>query len=214
MAAYFLLLLNQQRGSVRSVHVRELLDRFPAAAVIVGVTSFAYHASYTWVFQFFDFVGMYVFLGLPITINLLTAGHFNGVLKRRFVGGLSAPLAFYYGYVVFFSIVTLVCKQLDIKFQAVTFGSMLVILVQFIALARNPRLQHVQTPLLGAFVCFVLALACQILDQNGTWCNPTSVIQGHSFWHFFCSMALVYIWRIHYLVARATTVVGDDGSSD
>jgi hypothetical protein len=57
LAAVMLLVLNRQRDHVRSLHVRELLDRFPAAAVIVGLTSFAYHASYTWFWQFFDFVG-------------------------------------------------------------------------------------------------------------------------------------------------------------
>jgi hypothetical protein len=37
--------------------------------------------------------------------------------------------------------------------------------------------------------------------------SQTSAIQGHSFWHFFAAMALVYIWRIHYLVARASTTI-------
>jgi hypothetical protein len=114
---------------------------------------------------------MYVFLGLPVTINLLTVGVFNPYLKRRYLG-LSAPLAFYYGLVLFFSAATLVCKHFDIKFQMVTFGLMVVLLGQFIHLASQQRFKHVTTPLLGAGTSFFLALVCQITDQNGTWCTP------------------------------------------
>lgn len=51
--------------------------RAPHTALAVGSTSFAYHASYTWFFQWFDFVGMYVFLCLPLAINLEVLGVFS-----------------------------------------------------------------------------------------------------------------------------------------
>jgi hypothetical protein len=193
-------------GVIRSSHMRELLDLFPIAAVIVGVTSFAYHASYTWFFQFWDFVGMYVFLGLPITINLLTIGAFNRYLKRRVFGVLSAPLAFYIVYVVLFSASVIVFKHFNIKFQMVTLSQMLLVAFQFVQLARDEQFRHVATPVFAAFVCFVLAVASNLLDQNGTWCDPTSWLQGHSVWHFWAAMALVYIWRVHYLISRAISV--------
>jgi hypothetical protein len=198
-------LLSTIGGSIRSNHTRELLDLFPAAAIVVGVTSFAYHASYTWFFQFWDFVGMYVFLGLPITINLLTAGFFNRHLKRRILS-LSVPVAFYLAYVILFSASVIVFKALNIKFQMVTLSQMIVVAAQFVYFASSEQFRHVLTPVVGAFVCFVLAIASNLLDQNGTWCDPHSIIQGHSVWHFWAAMALVYIWRVHYLIARVLTV--------
>ena len=39
------------------------------AAIICGLCSFSYHASYTKFFQFFDYLGMYVYIAVPITLN-------------------------------------------------------------------------------------------------------------------------------------------------
>lgn len=41
------------------------------ASIMVGLTSFAYHASYTAQGQFLDFVGMYMFAVIPIVSDLL-----------------------------------------------------------------------------------------------------------------------------------------------
>jgi hypothetical protein len=40
---------------------RRDLALFGPASIAVGVFSGAYHASYTWMLQFFDFVGMFLF---------------------------------------------------------------------------------------------------------------------------------------------------------
>lgn len=47
-----------------------LLAWFPTATFLVGFSSFCYHASYTLVFQYFDFFGMYVYLVLAVELSL------------------------------------------------------------------------------------------------------------------------------------------------
>ena len=45
------------------------------ASIVVGVLSFMFHASYTAVFQFGDFFGMYVFGVIPLTFNMRRLGY-------------------------------------------------------------------------------------------------------------------------------------------
>ena len=47
------------------------LRLFGPSALFLGATSFLYHASYTFFFQFWDFVGMFAFASLPIVINMV-----------------------------------------------------------------------------------------------------------------------------------------------
>ena len=42
---------------------------FGPASIVVGVFSLVYHASYTFFFQFFDFIGMFVFCFVLIVLN-------------------------------------------------------------------------------------------------------------------------------------------------
>ena len=69
------------------------LAMFGPASFITGLFSFAYHASYTFFLQFFDFVGMFVFALLVVTLNLRRAG----LLSAR------RQLLFYLGSVTLFS---------------------------------------------------------------------------------------------------------------
>lgn len=55
--------LSSIRGGEKS-----FLRWFPWAAISVGITSFAYHASYTLFFQYADFLGMFSYLCVPITL--------------------------------------------------------------------------------------------------------------------------------------------------
>lgn len=46
------------------------MNLFGPASIITGVSSFAFHASYTYVFQIFDYFGMFCFVYLAIVVNL------------------------------------------------------------------------------------------------------------------------------------------------
>lgn len=91
----------------------------------------------------------------------------------------------------------------NIKFQLIVLVLIIVALVQFVTLLRDPSLAHARAPLGGALVSLGVAGACSASDQMGIWCEPTSWLQGHAVWHCAASLAMVYLWRTHYLIARS-----------
>ena len=72
---------------------RPELRLFGPASVAVGICSGVYHASYSFMLQFLDFVGMFLFCFLVLTLNALRLGWIGR--ERR--------LAFYLGGTAFMS---------------------------------------------------------------------------------------------------------------
>jgi len=56
----------RQARKVRS----RTLAMFGPASIWTGVSSFAFHASYTYVFQIFDYFGMFCFVNLALVVNM------------------------------------------------------------------------------------------------------------------------------------------------
>ena len=65
------------------------LAPFGPASIAVGVFSFVYHASYTWMLQFFDFVGMFLFCFCVLALN---ARRLGWISPRRYPPGAVADL--------------------------------------------------------------------------------------------------------------------------
>ncbi len=53
------------------------LGLFGPASIVTGVSSFTFHASYTYVFQVFDYFGMFCFVYLAMVVNLRRGGYIN-----------------------------------------------------------------------------------------------------------------------------------------
>jgi len=62
------------------------LSMFGPASIMTGVTSLLYHASYTWFFQVFDFVGMFCFLFVIISLNSRRLGWILPQYVHKFAG--------------------------------------------------------------------------------------------------------------------------------
>ena len=70
----------------------DLRRMFGPITLFLGAASFLYHASYTWFFQFFDFVGMFLVIILMITLNLRRLDWIHpGNQNRVFWGGCASP---------------------------------------------------------------------------------------------------------------------------
>lgn len=159
------------------------LAMFGPASFITGLFSFAYHASYTFFLQFFDFVGMFVFALLVVTVNLRRSGALSA---RR-------QVLFYLGSVTFFSALVPPMYYLDLPFQGLVAFLILVILVQEARLWSSTE-QH------GAFWLALLLLAagaiCSALDLSRIWCDPNDHwLQGHAFWHVLTACSLYALYR-------------------
>ncbi|NNL64994.1 MAG: hypothetical protein HKP30_02000 [Myxococcales bacterium] len=172
----------------RDVSSRQLRF-FAPAALLVGVASGIYHASYTFVLQVFDFLAMYVFCFLLLTVNLRRMDVMAGRdWWRRFLQLVGAATA-----------LTVALDFLEIPIQGIVFLLIVAIVASEARLARGGEGAG---PSLGYFVLSIGLLATasvfSLLDVTRTWCQPDHpFLQGHAIWHVLSSLALLAAF-LHY----------------
>ncbi len=143
---------------------RPELRLFAPASFSVGLFSLVYHASYTFFLQFFDFVGMYAFLFLPITLNAIRLGQIPGQRRLVFylagVAGMSAmvPLGFYTGFPI----------------QALVLFLIVAVLWQEMAIRRRAGGELDYRWFGAALALISLAAVFSALDVTRAWCDPTT----------------------------------------
>ncbi len=164
------------------------LARFGPASLAVGVFSFVYHASYTWMLQFFDFVGMFLFCFLVIAANARRLGWIapqrETALYLAGVAGFSAlvPLLFHAGVPI-----------QGLVFVLIVFG-----VAQELTLRRR-------APSAGDYRWYGLALALMAgasvfsaLDVTRVWCDPANHwLQGHALWHLLSAACLAALFAFY-----------------
>jgi Ceramidase len=180
----------------RSARGRSDLRLFGPASVAVGVFSFAYHASYTWLLQFFDFVGMFVFCFTVIARNATRLGWIAPRRELRFfalgVLGASAavPLLFEAGVAIQLSVAVCIA----------------VAVAQELALRRRAPADASFSRSYGVGLA-LLALAglASLLDVTRLACDPTNHwLQGHAVWHVLTALALLAFFRFYAALPSAS----------
>ena len=175
---------------------RDDLAHFAPASLAVGAFSFAYHASYTWLFQFFDFVGMFVFCFLVIARNAVRLGWIAPTRERTLwlAGVLAAsacvPLLFYAG----------------IAIQSTVLALILLSVAQELALwwRAAPAERAGYASYWGALAALSAAAAFSLADVTRAWCDPDDHwLQGHALWHLLSALALVLLQRFYATRALA-----------
>jgi len=167
----------------------DVLSLFAPASVIVGAFSFAYHASYTYFLQFFDFVGMFLFCFVILTANALRLGWIRR--EQRY--------AFLIGGVVLFSAFVPLLGETTIPIQSLVALLITAILAQEGSARRRAgqgavdyRAFHVALALLAAAAAFSLA------DVTRAFCDPTDHwLQGHAIWHVLTAASLYAMFRFY-----------------
>jgi hypothetical protein len=166
---------------------RRDLAVFGPASIAVGVFSLVYHASYTWFFQFFDFVGMFVFCSLPLARS-----------GRRL--GWIAPgseLAVQAAGVALFSAAVPVLFELGVPIQGLVFALIVAIVaVELALLARTPD-RSAYGWFFAALALITLGAVFSVLDVTRTWCDPHSWLQGHALWHLLSAASLYALFRFY-----------------
>ena len=189
-ALYLLLGLWMWREARRSG--RRDLARFGPASVAIAVFSFAYHASYTFALQFFDFVAMFLFSFIVLARNAVRLGWVSASRETLFfalgVLGMSAlvPPLFYAGFPI----------------------QSLVGLLIAVGLAQEWRLRRRDGPspayriyLVGLALLGAAAVA-SLLDVTRIACDPQSWLQGHAVWHLLSALALAAFFRFYAELPR------------
>lgn len=170
------------------------LRLFGPASIIVGACSFAYHASYTYLLQIFDFLAMFLFCFLLVAAN------------ARRLGWISARQtwqAVVAGTVLSTAAVPLV-SETSIPIQSMVAALILVILGQesWLARAASAERRSGQRPdyrFFAAGLALLLAAAvASAADVTRTFCNPTNhFVQGHSIWHVLSAASLYAMFRFY-----------------
>jgi hypothetical protein len=167
---------------------RRDLALFGPASIAVGVFSGAYHASYTWMLQFFDFVGMFLFCFLVLTRNAERLGWIGA--ERR--------LAFYLGGVAGMSALVPLLFEAGLPIQGLVLALILVMVGQEAVLWRREGGRAPYRHYLGALALPTAAAVCSLLDVTRVWCDPTNHwIQGHAAWHLLSAASLVMLFRFY-----------------
>lgn len=154
---------------------------FGAAEIVVGVTSFAFHMSYTGVLQVFDFFGMYVFTNLLLTLNLVRLG---ALARGRFwiVYGTS---------VLVLTALTVALRFTAFPIQGIVFVSILTIVAT--EYLQRPRAGLDRRLFLAALATLTVAAGFSAADVTGVFCDPEDhFVQGHAIWHVLGAVSLVF----------------------
>ena len=174
-------------------HPNSFLRWFGPVAIVTGLFSGIFHASYTFFFQFFDFAAMFLFAFLPLILNFQRLG----MMKRGHAG------RWYLGGVVVF------CALVPVGFAV---GFPIQLLVAFLVFAIVGQEVVIRVRGLPAGALWIFVSACGLLAASATFsaldlsrvfCDPTDhIIQGHAIWHVLTATSL---WVLSVFYARQPT---------
>lgn len=183
-------------GTARSATAPPVQDRnriqsHPGYARLYGWTVFAigagslfYHASLTFVGQFFDWFGMYAFISFIIIYGVSRLAAWPGSV---FAIAYTILLATLSGSFFFTS---------GLRTQIYTSLLYLAIGLEVAALIfRRPQVNLILY--LAALVCLLAARLIWGWDISGAICAPTSLWQGHALWHILTALATGFLYRYY-----------------
>jgi hypothetical protein len=164
---------------------RSLLLLFPVSAVLVGITSFLYHASWTFFFQVFDVSSMFMLSCLLLSFNAWRLG----LIKDE-------RLPFLYAGLLLSSILAMV--TLKGKSGEILFAVEVVIYLLTEAVLAKMRKETNYRWFLIAFGTFFAATAIWALDVREIVCDAGNhYLQGHAVWHVLNAFCFVFLYRFY-----------------
>lgn len=176
VVGFYLLRLSTKKG---------VLLLFPISAILVGITSFLYHASWTFFFQVFDVSSMFMLSCLLLSFN---AWRLCLVSRGRL------PLV--YLALLALSIAALV--TLRGKSGEYLFGGEIAAVAVMEAVLASRRLGADYENFLKALGVFLAAYAIWLLDVHEIVCAPDNhFLQGHAAWHVLNAFCFYYLYRFY-----------------
>jgi hypothetical protein len=164
------------------------LSLFGPTSVAVGVFSLAFHASYTWFLQFFDYVGMFLFCFTVLTLNARRLGWI----------GAGRQTVFHLGGVALFSAAVPPLFEAGIPIQGLILLLILAMVGQELALRRRDGVRPAHRHWWTALALVAAAAVCSGLDLTRIWCDPADHwLQGHAAWHLLTAASLYALFRFY-----------------
>lgn len=177
-----LLVLGQSVEDFR-LHKTNLMTRqrayprlFGTALIIIGLGSAFYHASLTFVGQFFDVMGMYLIASF---IFLYNHSRLSPLTGRRFV----------MAYLLINAVLAVILIQYP-TLRRYIFGLMILATLVPEYRLRAKKMVVINSRFLhAAWGTLILAFVIWTLDISKILCNPNSWLQGHALWHLLGAVA-------------------------
>lgn len=164
------------------------LKQFGPIIFFMGAMSFFYHLSNFYISQILDFVGMYLFTGWAIGMNLIRLGK----LERRNLILFNLTVAFVFTIVLHLMYIN------GLKYQSIILIDGLVIIGTEYFLRKKTDVNYKNFYV--AIFFLIIAFSFSIMDGQRIWCNPQEhgwFSQGHAVWHWSAAVAMFFIY-FHY----------------
>ncbi|OUS05898.1 hypothetical protein A9Q81_03915 [Gammaproteobacteria bacterium 42_54_T18] len=167
---------------------QKTMRMFGTAAIFVGVSSLLWHASFTFVFQFLDFLAMFAFVALPLILNLRRLGFIS----------INNQLAVFYSYVGGMSALLFLFYWLDIYFQSLILFSIIAAVGMELVLYKRAQETTQYKYLLLAALSLGVGAGFSASDVSGVFCDPKNhFIQGHAIWHILAATSLGFLFLFY-----------------
>jgi uncharacterized membrane protein SirB2 len=151
------------------------------ALLFVGGGSFFYHASQTFMGQWFDVFGMYLVSIFYIAYNFFRLKKFN--LKQFKI--------FYFVTCIVLGIIIYYIPET----RRWLFGvSIAFTFVQSLYVQKKLQAVINSHYLILAVGSYITAQTFWILDKNKIWCNPYAWMNGHGLWHILTGIAAIFAY--------------------
>ncbi|RIK53806.1 hypothetical protein DCC62_32135 [candidate division KSB1 bacterium] len=154
---------------------------YGVALIVIGLSSAFYHASLTFVGQFFDVMGMYLLATFVLVYNL---DRWRTMPKKSFV--------------LMYLAANLILAYLLIEVPVLRrwiFGAILLVALAPEFLRRRQQRADIQTKYLRAALATLLtAFIIWVFDYAKILCDPASWLQGHALWHLLGAQAAGYLY--------------------
>ena len=156
---------------------------FFIAAVATGLGSFLYHASFTSMFQVADFIGMFMFSSLLLTLNLK---------RLKLIKNFSTNKSYFLMFLLTTSLFIFFRANLGKTMFSLHLGVILFLeLILYFKIKTKYQTESIDYKWFKwSVVLFICAYLAWWLDTAHVWCNPQNhFLQGHAIWHIvnaFC----------------------------
>lgn len=153
-------------------------------AIVIGLTSFAYHASFSFFGQVLDLGSMFCLSSLLIVTNM----------RRANLLAASKMVPLFVGLVVGAVTLLLLFRRLG----QVLFAAQVAASIYFELRARKAATTRIDYRwFFAALATLAVSFGFWILDTTRLWCDPSShIVQGHAIWHVI--NASIFAWLYNF----------------
>ena len=169
-----------------------LLKFLGPMAVLIGLCSFFYHASYTFVGQFLDLGSMFLLSSYLLVFNL------NRLNDRFFTTRKTIPLFFILVATSLTAVYFIRPINFTIGLPIFALQVLAILILEWQLYKRRTNNYKIQN-LLIAFALLITAFIFWSLDFSRLWCdsNTSHLINGHAIWHILNSVVFIFLYSFY-----------------